>query len=102
MTRTAHAQQRMQQRAIPPEWIEVLMCFGVEVSSVHGVDRLTLPRRDAEQLRQRLKGLLRRWDHLVDAYAVVARADTLVTTAHKTSEPRRSQRPHTPFSGEPS
>lgn len=90
MSPTMHARQRMQQRAIPAEWIELLICFGVEVASSHGVDRLALSHREAEQLRRRLKGLLNRWDHLVDACAVVSRTGTLVTATHKTTKPRRA------------
>lgn len=84
MIPTWHARQRMAQRAIPADFIEILNCFGVEVAAGRDVEKLSLARREAEQLRRRLRDLLQRWDHLVDAYAVVSNTTTLVTTAHAT------------------
>ncbi|WP_063673637.1 hypothetical protein [Dyella thiooxydans] len=100
MTPTSHAQQRMAQRAIPADFIEILSCFGIERAAGRGVERLSLARREAEHLRRRLKHLLQRWDHLVDAYAVVTDTNTLITTAHDTKRgpSRRTARSLYPLS----
>lgn len=102
MSPTAHARARMQQRGIPSDWIALLGCFGVELTSAQGIDRLALPRREAEQLRRRIEGLLKRWDHLVDAYAVISHTDTVITAAHTTAQPhrRRGARSRPSFRGD--
>ncbi|AWH45375.1 hypothetical protein [Stenotrophomonas sp. ZAC14A_NAIMI4_1] len=95
MIPTTHACKRMEQRAIPADFVELLGCFGIALNSRHGVDKLALPRREAKHLRRRIESLLHRWDHLVDAYAVVSDADILITTAHTThrAHRRRMARP---------
>ena len=102
MSPTAHARTRMQQRAIPDDWIALLGCFGVELTSTQGIDRIALPRREAEQLRRRIEGLLKRWDHLVDAYAVISHTDTVITAAHTTARGhrRREARPKSSLRGD--
>lgn len=89
MIPTTHARRRMDQRAIPADFVELLGCFGVEIDSRHGADKLALPRREAKHVRRRLEALLQRWDHLVDAYAVVSPSDVLITTAHLTTRTHR-------------
>ena len=83
MILTTHARKRMQQRAIPVDFIELLCCFGIETSSRGGVDKLALSNREARHLRRRLESLLHRWDHLMDSYVVVSDNDTLIMTAHE-------------------
>jgi len=85
MTLTSHARKRMGQRAIPADFVDLLRCFGVELSRHHGAEKLALPRHEAKHLRRRLESLLQRWDHLENAYAVVSDTDMLMTTAHTTS-----------------
>lgn len=82
MIPTTHAHKRMDQRAIPPDFVELLGCFGVQLAAGKDVEKVGLPKRETERLRQRLKDLLQRWDHLVDVYAVVSTEDVVITTAH--------------------
>lgn len=89
MIPTPHARKWMEQRAIPADFVELLGCFGVELSSRRGVDKVALPRREAKHVRRRLESLLQRWDHLVDAYTVVSGTDVLITTAHATNRTHR-------------
>jgi hypothetical protein len=89
MIPTTHARKRMDQRAIPADFVDLLGCFGVELHTCHGAGKLALPRREAKHVRRRLEALLQRWDHLVDAYAVVSHADILITTAHMTTRAHR-------------
>lgn len=58
MTPTAHALKRMDQRAIPPDFVELLGCFGVQLAAGKDVEKARLPKRETERLRQRLKDLL--------------------------------------------
>jgi hypothetical protein len=82
MIPTTHALKRIDQGAIPPDFVEVLGCFGVHIAAGKDVEKVRLPRRETQRLRQRLKDLLQRWDHLVDVYAVVSAEDVVITTAH--------------------
>jgi hypothetical protein len=82
MIPTTHALKRMDQRAIPLDFVELLSCFGVQFATGKDVEMVRLPRRETERLRQRLKDLLQRWDHLIDVYAVVSTDDVVITTAH--------------------
>lgn len=90
MTPTTHALKRMDQRAIPPDFVELLGCFGVQLAIGTDVEKVRLPRRETQRIRERLKDLLQRWDHLVDVYAVVSTEDVVITTAHLRA--RRHQR----------
>lgn len=83
MIPTMHALKRMDQRAIPPDFVELIGCFGVQLVAGKDVEQVRLPKRETDRLRQRLKDLLQRWDHLVDVYAVVSTEDILITTAHR-------------------
>lgn len=82
MIPTTHALKRMDQRAIPPDFLELLSCFGVQLAAGKDAEKFCLPNREAERLRHRLKDLLQRWDHLFDVYAVVSTEDVVITTAH--------------------
>jgi hypothetical protein len=82
MIPTTHALKRMDQRAIPPDFVELLGCFGVQFAAGKDVERVRPPRRETQRLRERLKDLLQGWDHLIDVYAVVSTEDVVITTAH--------------------
>jgi len=84
-----HARLRMKQRAIPADWLALLTCFGMEQACGGDCDRVALPRREAEQLRRRLRALLQRWDQLADAYLIATPADLIITTAHRKRKPMR-------------
>lgn len=92
MNLTNHARKRMQQRAIPADFVELLACFGIEISSQHGVDKLALPSREAKQLHRRIKTLANRFDQLMDGYVVLTEDNTVITAAHKYRHRTRSTR----------
>ncbi|KRG76961.1 hypothetical protein ABB30_08305 [Stenotrophomonas ginsengisoli] len=92
MNLTNHARKRMQQRAIPADFVELLGCFGIEISSRHGVDKLALPSREAKQLHRRIKALANRFDQLMDGYVVLTEDNTVVTTTHGERRRARSTR----------
>lgn len=46
MIPTTHALKRMDQRAIPPDFVELLGCFGVQLAAGKDVEKVRLPRRE--------------------------------------------------------
>jgi hypothetical protein len=87
---TIHARTRLQQRAIPPLVIDLLMQFG-SASRCEGAERLTFDKVAVKRLRQHLGGerglkTVERW---LNVYAVVGDNGLLVTAAHKNERFRR-------------
>lgn len=81
---TGHAQARMQQRAIPPLVIDLLMQFGSNFRC-GGAERLMFDKSAVKRLRRHLGGhrglkVVERW---LNVYAVVGDNGNLVTAAHK-------------------
>ncbi|MDO9439630.1 MAG: hypothetical protein Q7T73_01945 [Beijerinckiaceae bacterium] len=90
MTVTGHAQARLQQRAIPPLVVDLLMQFG-SPSRSGGAERLMFDKSAVKRLRRYLGGerglkTVERW---LGVYAVVGDNGSLVTAAHKTERFRR-------------
>jgi hypothetical protein len=87
---TAHAQARLQQRAIPPLVVDLLMQFG-SPSRCNGAERLMFDKTAVKRLRRHLGGerglkVVERW---LNVYAVVGDNGLLVTAAHKSERFRR-------------
>jgi len=81
---TAHAEERIQQRGIPPMVIDLLMQFG-SASRCGGAERLMFDKAARKRLRRHLGGdrglkLIDRW---LRVYAIVGDDGRVVTTAHK-------------------
>lgn len=80
---TAHARSRLQQRAIPPEAVDVLLAYG-ECGRHRGADIYYLDR----PARLRAAGALgkeryRRLSRSLDTYLVVSDDGHLITAAHR-------------------
>lgn len=88
---TIHAQQRLQQRAIPPFVVDLLEAFGSE-RRCGGAERLFFDKAARRRLTQALGGRrgLRLIEPWLNVYAVVGDNGRLVTAARQT---RRSLRP---------
>lgn len=87
---TAHAAQRLQQRAIPIFVVELLLEHGTP-SRCGDADRFSFDRIARDSLADDLNGVrnmkdIERW---LDVYAVVGDNARLVTAAHKTKRRRR-------------
>jgi hypothetical protein len=87
---TAHSMARLQQRAIPPLVVDLLMRFG-SPSRANGAERLMFDKSAIKRLRHHLGGdrglkLVERW---LNVYAVVGDNGSVVTAAHKTKRFRR-------------
>jgi hypothetical protein len=81
---TTHARVRMQQRGIPPAALEVLLAYGRESHDHRGCRIVRFDKRS----RRRVARLLgtrdyRAFERYLDAYAVVAPDDAVVTVGHR-------------------
>jgi hypothetical protein len=80
---SAHAHQRMQQRAIHPLMIDLLYRYGREQHQ-YGSTVLFLDGRAKKQALNALEEVTQRFEKLCDAYLVEAEADgTVITIGHR-------------------
>lgn len=80
---THHAQARMQQRAIPPSAIDVLMDYG-EHRRHDGAEVYYLTKRSRNRVRKDVgKQAFLKLEKALDAYLVVADNGTVITAAHR-------------------
>jgi len=87
---TVHSRARLQQRAIPPLVVDLLMQFGT-ASRANGAERLMFDKSAVRRLRHHLGGdrglkVMERW---LNVYAVVGDNGFVVTAAHKSKRFRR-------------
>ena len=77
MSKTRHMQQRMSQRGITSEIIEMLLRFGVSDG-----DKIILTRKNCQLLSKLFSYLKRTTDKMAEkgGYTVVANGDSLITT----------------------
>ena len=90
-TVSIHAQERIQQRAIPPLVVELLEEFG-SPERCGRADRLVFDKAARRRLSRHLGGerslrMIEPWLHV---YAVVADDGQLITVAHRQRRQRRS------------
>ncbi|MEG9502584.1 MAG: hypothetical protein MIN69_12120 [Methylorubrum extorquens] len=90
-TMTLHAQERLQQRAIPPLVVGLLETFGTSIRS-SGAEHLVFDKSALRRLRRHLGGErgLRMISPWLDVSAVIGDGGHLVTVTHRT---RRFRRP---------
>ena len=79
-----HARARLQQRAIPPLVVDLLMQFG-SPSRCGGAERLMFDKQAVKRLHQHLDGerglkVVERW---LNVYAIIGDNGNVVTTAHE-------------------
>jgi hypothetical protein len=79
----------MQQRAIPPLMVELLLHYGREAHTHEGTV-VFLDDRARERVREALRDTLDRLDKLADAYLIQASdTGTVLTVGHRTKRLRR-------------
>ena len=79
---TKHANKRMQQRALPELWIQLLHRFGDVKEQKGGAQEIYLSSRARKQLRRELKKVTRQFDHLQHAY-LIEQGNAVITAGHK-------------------
>jgi hypothetical protein len=81
---TQHARTRMQQRGIKPAVLELLLDYGREAHDHRGCRVLCFDKRSRQRVARELgRELYRRLERHLDAYAVVAEDDAVVTVGHR-------------------
>jgi hypothetical protein len=85
MQPTEHARSRCQQRGISPMVVDLLVRFGAEVRS-HGASKYYLDRKARSALAKTMgREALRRYEHKLNCYVIVADDGMLVTAALRTT-----------------
>lgn len=90
MTMTRHAQERAQQRAIPPFVVDLLLAFGTETRH-RGAEVRYFDKEARRRLRHHLGDRILRsiGERVLDTYAVLGDGGQVVTVAHRTRRLRR-------------
>ena len=87
---TVHAEQRLQQRAIPPFIVDLLECCGTN-TRCGAADRLIFDKAAMRHLRHHLGGKrgLRAIERWLGIYAVIGDDGKVITVAHQSARRRR-------------
>jgi hypothetical protein len=80
---TTHARVRMQQRGIPPAALAVLLEYGREAHDHRGCRIVLFDKRSRKRAAHALGDTFRRIERHLDAYAVLAADDAVVTVGHR-------------------
>jgi hypothetical protein len=86
---TRHAQQRSQQRAIPPLVIDLLLQFGCGESAGGGARKLFFDRKARRRVHAYAGPVAPLLDEHLDVYAVIAPDDSIITVGHRLERVRR-------------
>src|SRR6185437_11357268 len=90
---TEHARARMQQRGISPAALELLLDYGHEQHDHRGCRIVRFDKRSRRRvLREIGRDAFRRVERWLDAYAVVAEDDAVVTVGHRLHSSSRARR----------
>jgi hypothetical protein len=86
---TAHAAQRLQQRAIPPFVVKLLEQCGSELRCIHS-DKLFFDKAARKRLRKHLGGErgMRLFQRYLNIYAVIGDDGRIITVAYQSSRHR--------------
>lgn len=80
---TKHAEERLQQRAIPEAMLHFISLYGEEAHQKGGSHELRLPKRAVKALRKDLKKVLQHLDSLSNAYFIESASGEIITAGHK-------------------
>jgi hypothetical protein len=80
---TDHARVRMQQRGIPPVALDVILEYGREAHDHRGCRIVRFDKRSRLQVAKALGEAFRGVERYLDAYAVLASDDAVVTVGHR-------------------
>lgn len=86
-----HAQQRLQQRAIPALVIEILLDHGVVEHSKRGLEMLYLTKKGKHAAMMQMKAAgMRHSDHYLNAFLIESSDGNIVTVGHRTKKINRN------------
>ncbi|MCW7555087.1 hypothetical protein NX722_21170 [Endozoicomonas gorgoniicola] len=83
MKTTKHASERLQQRGIPAEVLDILDAFGFESIQRNGIVKQRLPRREVSAIKKKLRKAYQFIDRLDDSYCIKTEDDLVITVAHQ-------------------
>jgi hypothetical protein len=89
MNMTRHAAVRIQQRAIPPFLVSLLMDFGKCEPAGNGTSKMYFDKTAKRRVRAFVGPVARHMDEFMDVYAVVGADGQVITAAHLTERIRR-------------
>ncbi|ADE13967.1 conserved hypothetical protein [Nitrosococcus halophilus Nc 4] len=88
MALTKHAQNRMQQRGIPPLAVELLMAYG-RIEYQNGSQLLYFDNRSFKRVCKKLDAARKNIEQLAKAYLVIGENGQVITTSHRTKQIKR-------------
>ena len=83
MLMTKHGQERMQQRGIKMEALEVLDYFGMEFRQKGGFVLMQLSKKELTSLKKKVQALNRVINKMDKCYAITTDNGVCITTSHK-------------------
>jgi hypothetical protein len=83
MSMSRHANERSQQRAIPPMMIDLLLQFGSSANAGAGVSKLFFDKVSRRRVKAYAGSLSRLLDEHLDVYAVVSADMKVITVGHR-------------------
>jgi hypothetical protein len=92
MSLSAHAQSRMQQRAISPLVLELTLRFGLSQPGGEGTSVVYLDKKGRRNVRSYVGDAFPRISEYLDIYAVVSPEGTVITTGHRTVRIERERK----------
>ena len=88
---THHATRRLQQRGIPDDVLPLLMRYGAREHDKRGALLVYLTRKSRERIRRDIgSATFSRVEPLLDVYAIVDCAGTVLTVGHRTRRINRN------------
>lgn len=86
---TKHAQNRSQQRGIPPVMVDLLLQFGITESAGDGASKLFFNKAARRRVESYFGPIAPLINQHLDVYAVVSEDDKIITIGHRTERIQR-------------
>ena len=89
MNLTRHAQNRSQQRCIPPMVLDLLIQFGASESAGDGASKMFFDKSARRRVHSYAGALAPLLDAHLDSYAVISQDNQVITAGYRTERIRR-------------
>jgi hypothetical protein len=83
MQTTLHAANRIQQRAIPPFVVDLLLDFGTSKPAGHGTSKLFFDKPARRKVKAYVGSIARVLEEHMDVYAIIGADTRLITVGHR-------------------